>query len=90
MLTRDIDAFLAFARDCAPDFGPATAIWAHWSVTEANWTSRSGHRTCAQNSMCWRTRAALAVVVVISHLVSARRATVPSSRTKPSSRSITP
>lgn len=25
MLTRDIDAFLAFARDCAPDFGPATA-----------------------------------------------------------------
>jgi hypothetical protein len=25
MLTRDTDAFLAFARDCAPDFGPATA-----------------------------------------------------------------
>ncbi|TXI47845.1 MAG: amidinotransferase [Lysobacter sp.] len=25
MLTRDIDAFIAFARDCAPDFGPATA-----------------------------------------------------------------
>lgn len=25
MLTRDIDAFLAVARDCAPDFGPATA-----------------------------------------------------------------
>ena len=25
MITRDIDAFLAFARDAAPDFGPATA-----------------------------------------------------------------
>ncbi len=25
MLTRDIDAFLAFARRCAPNFGPATA-----------------------------------------------------------------
>lgn len=25
MITRDTDAFLAFARDCAPDFGPATA-----------------------------------------------------------------
>lgn len=25
MLTRDADAFLAFARGCAPDFGPATA-----------------------------------------------------------------
>lgn len=25
MLTRDTDAFLAFAADCAPDFGPATA-----------------------------------------------------------------
>lgn len=25
MLTRDINAFLAFARDCPPDFGPATA-----------------------------------------------------------------
>lgn len=25
MLTRDTDAFLAFARGCAPDFGPATA-----------------------------------------------------------------
>lgn len=25
MLTRDIGTFLAFARDCAPDFGPATA-----------------------------------------------------------------
>lgn len=25
MLTRDIAAFLAIARDCAPDFGPATA-----------------------------------------------------------------
>ncbi len=25
MITRDIDAFLAFARDTAPDFGPATA-----------------------------------------------------------------
>jgi hypothetical protein len=25
MITRDIDAFLAFARGCAPDFGPATA-----------------------------------------------------------------
>jgi hypothetical protein len=25
MLTRDTHAFLAFARDCAPDFGPATA-----------------------------------------------------------------
>jgi hypothetical protein len=25
MLTRDTTAFLAFARDCAPDFGPATA-----------------------------------------------------------------
>ncbi|MCL1634708.1 arginine deiminase-related protein [Luteimonas sp. SX5] len=25
MITRDTDAFLAFARGCAPDFGPATA-----------------------------------------------------------------
>ena len=25
MITRDLDAFLAFARDAAPDFGPATA-----------------------------------------------------------------
>ena len=25
MITRDIDAFFAFARDLAPDFGPATA-----------------------------------------------------------------
>ncbi|HZH42770.1 MAG TPA: arginine deiminase-related protein [Lysobacter sp.] len=25
MITRDVDAFLARARDCAPDFGPATA-----------------------------------------------------------------
>jgi hypothetical protein len=25
MLTRDVDAFLAIARGCAPDFGPATA-----------------------------------------------------------------
>ncbi|HRP71790.1 MAG TPA: arginine deiminase-related protein [Luteimonas sp.] len=25
MITRDLDAFSAFARDCAPDFGPATA-----------------------------------------------------------------
>ncbi|GDY59959.1 hypothetical protein SVIO_105820 [Streptomyces violaceusniger] len=47
------------------DRGPTTAIVAHCSVTEVQWTSSSGHSVCSHSSSQSRTAAAPPVVVVM-------------------------
>ena len=79
----------ASAATTARARGPATATCAHWSVTGTIATSSSGHRHSAQNSR-WLSTSPAAAVVVVTRNRSPSRATVPSSSTKPSSRSITP
>jgi hypothetical protein len=59
-------------------------------VTEVQYTLRDGHSVCSHSSIQSRTAAALPVVVVSRNRSSARRITVPSSKTIPSGRHITP
>ena len=66
------------------------ATVAHCSVTEVQCTRSSGHSVCSHSSIQSSTAAALPVVVVTRKRSSARRMTVPSSKTMPSGRHITP
>ena len=70
--------------------GPTRATVAHCSVTDVQWTRRSGHSVWDHSSIQSSTAAALPVVVVTRKRSWARRMTVPSSKIMPSGRHITP
>lgn len=74
----------ASAPSTSRERGPTRATVAHCSVTEVQWTRSSGHSVCSHSSIQSRTAAALPVVVVARKRSSARRITVPSSKTIPS------
>jgi hypothetical protein len=70
--------------------GPTTAMVTHCSVTEVQYTRRSGHSVCSHSSSQSRTPAAPPVVVVMKKRSSASRTLTPSSRIIPSAVHITP